>query len=102
MQAYRNDTDQPGAAKITSHFRLGERGGIALDFGRFISDYPKYSFLAFLPRFRLTLYSRSFVSLVRRPDRSNKYMLLASQGFAAEKHKIKALSLSPFFLDIAP
>ena len=33
--------------KVTSHFHLGERGGIALDFGRFISDFPKCSFLPF-------------------------------------------------------
>ena len=46
--------------KVTSHFHLGERGFIALDFGRFISDSPKCSFLAFWPCFRLTLYSRSF------------------------------------------
>lgn len=48
--------------KITSHFHLGERGFFALDFGRFISDSPQCSFFALYPCFRLTFYSRSFIT----------------------------------------
>ena len=39
-----------------------------------------------------------FIPFVRRPDRSNKYLFLASQGFAAEKLMVKPRSLRKKFL----